>query len=346
MKSVRTAAKKIAVLGTGAIGSCIGGFLTKAGYDVLLIDQWPAHVEAMKAKGLSITMVDERFNIPVRAVHLWEVCTLNQQFDIVFLAPKSYDSCWMVEFIKPYLKRDGVIVSTQNSLNPEWIVPIIGYSRTMGSVTCLAAYLFAPGEVMRYTPPSIRSFTVGELHGRVTPRLKEVVEVLNSVSQADITTNIWGGLWTKVLVASSMSVTALAGDKTVGEWTKHHQILKLLVNVSKEALHVGSTLGYTLENIFGKEIDFLEGSEDEMLERAHLGIFKRVTPEAVNVPAKDFEKGLHTETDFMNGLIVKKGREAGVPTPLNEAVCLLVGEIEQGKRKPDPTNLEVLKQCL
>ncbi|MBW1774267.1 MAG: NAD-binding protein [Deltaproteobacteria bacterium] len=48
--------KKIAVLGTGAIGCSVGADLTKAGYDVVIIDQWPANIEAMKAKGLKITM--------------------------------------------------------------------------------------------------------------------------------------------------------------------------------------------------------------------------------------------------------------------------------------------------
>jgi len=51
--------KKIAVLGTGAIGSCVGADLTRAGHNVSLVDQWPAHVEAMKAKGLTITLPKE-----------------------------------------------------------------------------------------------------------------------------------------------------------------------------------------------------------------------------------------------------------------------------------------------
>ncbi len=50
--------KRIAVLGTGAIGSSVGADLTEAGEDVVLVDQWPAHVEAMKAGGLHIRMPD------------------------------------------------------------------------------------------------------------------------------------------------------------------------------------------------------------------------------------------------------------------------------------------------
>ena len=47
--------KRIAILGSGAIGSVVGGMLAKAGHDVTLIDQWPDHVEAMKKIGLRLS---------------------------------------------------------------------------------------------------------------------------------------------------------------------------------------------------------------------------------------------------------------------------------------------------
>src|SRR5215217_3500790 len=94
---------KIAVLGTGANGSCIAASLIDAGHDVTLIDQWPANVEAMRANGLKITMPETEQDVSVRAYHLCDVCTLNQTFDVVLLAVKAYDTRWACEMIKPYL---------------------------------------------------------------------------------------------------------------------------------------------------------------------------------------------------------------------------------------------------
>ena len=51
--------KKIAIVGTGAIGSSVGADLTDAGYDVTIVDQWPQHVEAMKSSGLHIEMTGQ-----------------------------------------------------------------------------------------------------------------------------------------------------------------------------------------------------------------------------------------------------------------------------------------------
>ena len=98
---------KIAVLGTGANGSCIAASLIDAGRDVVLIDQWPAHVEAMRADGLTITMPEAKQHVKVRAHHLCDLCTLHETFDVVLLAMKAYDTRWACELIKPYLAKIG-----------------------------------------------------------------------------------------------------------------------------------------------------------------------------------------------------------------------------------------------
>ncbi|MEK9796452.1 MAG: 2-dehydropantoate 2-reductase N-terminal domain-containing protein, partial [Alphaproteobacteria bacterium] len=46
--------KRIAVLGAGANGAAFGADMINGGVDVVLIDQWPAHVEAMRANGLRV----------------------------------------------------------------------------------------------------------------------------------------------------------------------------------------------------------------------------------------------------------------------------------------------------
>src|SRR5262245_43248958 len=118
--------KKIAVLGTGANGSCAAADLIKAGYDVTLIDQWPAHIEAMRANGLRINMPDRELHVSVRAHHLCDVCALNQTFDIVLLATKAYDTRWACELIKPYLAPDGLLVGLQNAMTAELIAQVVG----------------------------------------------------------------------------------------------------------------------------------------------------------------------------------------------------------------------------
>lgn len=338
--------KTMAVLGTGAIGSSVGADLAKAGYDVLLIDQWPAHVEAMKTKGLRVTMPDEELHTSVKAFHLCEVCTLKEKFDIVFLTAKSYDSCWMTEFIKPYLKPDGVLVSLQNSLNDEWIAPIIGYTRDVGCVVELSAEVFEPAIVRRNTSHEGTWFGLGELHGRVTPRVGKLAEILSHVGKTDITTNIWGAKWTKLIANSMLQAPIGVLGLREMEATQIPQVFDFCIQLGREATEVGTTLGYTLEAIYGLSPEEFMGSTDEVLKKNLLTLVTHIGSQARNSVLQDHLKGRYSEVDYLNGLIVKKGKEAGVPTPLNEAVTELTKRIQQGTLKPDRTNLPLLENLM
>jgi 2-dehydropantoate 2-reductase len=337
---------KMAVLGTGAIGSSVGADLTKAGYDVMLIDQWPAHVEAMKAAGLRVTMTDEDLHTPVNAIHICELATLTDPFDIVFLTAKSYDSRWMTELIKPYLKPDGALVSLQNSLNDELIAPIIGPTRDVGCVVELSAEVFEPAKVKRNTTHSGTWFAVGELHGRITPRAEKLAQILSCVGKTDITTNIWGAKWTKLIANAMLQAPIGVLGLYEKEATDIPEVFDFCIQLGREALAVGTALGYTIEAIYGLSADEFIGSTDEVLKKNLRTLVSHMGKEARNSVLQDHLKGRYSEVDQLNGLVVKKGQEAGVPTPLNAAVTEVTQQIQKGDLKPDRSNLEILKKLM
>ena len=98
--------RKMAVFGAGAAGSYIGGFLTKEGHDIALIDMWGEHVDKMQKDGLHISGCQGDFTVPVNAVHLADATQLKSKFDIIFLAMKSYDTEWAAHFCKKLLRDD------------------------------------------------------------------------------------------------------------------------------------------------------------------------------------------------------------------------------------------------
>ena len=338
--------KSIAVLSTGTIGSSIGADLTRAGYKVVLIDQWPAHVEAMKADGLTIALPEEELHTPVEAIHLCELSARRHQFDIVFLTAKSHDTVWMVHLIKPYLKQQGMLVSVQNSLNDEWIAPIIGYERDMGCVVELSGEILEPGHVRRNTDHAHTWFALGELHGRITPRLQEAAKILSSSGVAEASTNIWGAKWSK-LVVNTMS-QGLCGILGIYNWelVQHSEALRFSVRLGRESLLVGTTLGYRVEPLFGMTMEDLLGSTDEVVEKALMILFSNIGKRSRCAVLQDHLKGRRSEVEYLNGLVVAKGREARVPTPFNEAVMTLTKRIEPGEMKPGPSNFSVLKELV
>src|SRR5436309_2467219 len=97
--------KRIGIVGSGAIGSVVGGLLTRAGHDVTLIDQWPEHVEAMKKVGLRLSGTCGEHVVAVKALHLHEAQSVTAPFDAVFIAVKSYDTEWATHLGLSYLKK-------------------------------------------------------------------------------------------------------------------------------------------------------------------------------------------------------------------------------------------------
>jgi len=335
--------KKIALLGAGAIGSSVSADLTKAGYDITVIDQWPAQVEALRTAGLHIQMADGDIKVPIRAHHLCDLASANLEFDIVFLAVKSYDHRWMAEFIKPYLKSDGVLVGVMNGMNDDSLVSIVGRGRTVGCAVELSAEIFTPGLVQRNTTHQGTWFGVGELDGYYTPRVKEIQSIMSHVGRCDVTNNIYGAKWTK-LIANSMTMGphGLLGLRN-GEAAVLPGMADIAVKLGRESLAVGTALGYRIEPIFGLRADEFAGSSDENLVTARNTLMRHVGGQSRTAPIHDHIKGRKSGMEFITGVVTKKGKELGIPTPYKDAVIEIDRQINKGEIKMGRSNFELLK---
>ena len=335
--------KKIAVLGAGAIGSSISADLTKAGHDITVIDQWPAQVEALRTTGVRIQMPDGEVTTPIRALHLCDMASANLEFDIVLLAVKSNDDRWLAEFIRPYLKADGVLVGTQNGMNDDTLASILGKSRVIGCAMELSAEIFTPGQVKRNTTHKTTWFAVGELDGLYTPRVKEIAALLGHVGRCDVTNNIYGAKWTK-LIANSMTMGPFGllglGNSDAAALPG---MFELSVQLGRESYAVGTALGYRTEAIFGLRADEFAGSSDENLVTAMKTLLGHVS-RGRTAPIHDHMKGRRSEMEFISGVVSKRGRELGIATPYNDAVVEIDRAINRGEIKMDKSNLELLKK--
>tara|TARA_Y100000814_G_scaffold292919_1_gene272718 strand:+ start:88 stop:1113 length:1026 start_codon:yes stop_codon:yes gene_type:complete len=338
--------KKIAVLGAGANGSSIAADLTKANLDVTIIDQWPAHVEAMKKNGLDITMPDEHLQIPVKAWHLCELAEHVPAFDIVFLVAKSYDTHWLTQLIEPYLKEEGIFVGLQNSMNNQIIADVVGIERTIGAVVELSSALFKPGIVQRNTARTGTWFGLGELDNSVTPRLNLIKTIIENIAIVELSQNIESAKWTKLICNSMTSAPiALTG-------LKNHDardlpgMFEIAVRLGREALEVGRALGHEMQPIFGLSAEEMSGDSDDILIKIMKTLSKHVGPNSVTAAVHDHIKGRKTETININGLVVKKGKELGIPVPCNSAVTELDGRITKGELTMGESNLELLKSMI
>ncbi len=336
--------KRIVFIGAGAIGGYVGGHMTRAGHDVTLIDGWPEHVEHMRAHGLELSGITEaeRHTVKVDAWHITEVQQLSRQrpIDIAFVCVKSYDTEWATLLVRQYLAADGFVVSLQNCINEERIAGLVGWGRTMGCIASLiAAELYAPGRVKRTVPMGGERhtvFRVGEPHGRITPRLQEVAQLLGSVDSAKATTNLWGERWSKLVVNSMRNGLSAATGLYGNQRDTSEGPRWLSIRLGSQAVRVGQALGYSLERMLGMEPETLaragEGYKDALSEITDIlleGAKKRADDQRPSM-AQDIAKGRRTETDFINGYVAAHGAELGVEAALHARMNDAVKQVERG----------------
>ncbi|MBC7236066.1 MAG: 2-dehydropantoate 2-reductase [Chloroflexi bacterium] len=353
---------RIAVLGAGGIGGSIGAYLTRAGQDVTLIDQWAAHIEAMKRDGLTLTDLKERFTIPVKALHLHEVSTIWEPFDIVFLSVKSYDTVWSTHLIAPHVAPWGMVLPAMNALNDEPVAQVVGYSRTVGCVTTISAGVYEPGHIVRTDPMTTHAFSVGELSGLITNRVRQVVDMLRVIGPSEATGNIWGARWSKLLWNSmGNAMSGLLGEEGARLTAEQYELDNLIrVKAGQEGARIALTIGVTLEPVTGMDMSELAAADTrakllvqaEAMARARA--VRHLTPEQIahlGQPGRpslqqDVLKGRRTEVDYLNGALVSKGRELGIPTPMNQAIVELTHRVERGEMEPGAHVLERLAPYL
>ena len=338
--------KKIAVLGTGSIGSCVGADLADAGLDVVLIDQWSAHIEEIKANGLCIRLPNEELKVTPIAWHLAELAEHVPAFDVVFLTAKSYDTAWLTQLIEPYLSETGIMVGLQNGMNDDTISGIVGVERTIGAVVELSAEMFTPGLVQRDTTRTLTWFGLGELDGTITPRLQGIQEILEHVGRVDLTGNIEGAKWTK-LVANSM-VMGMVGFLGLKTWeaAKLPGMTELAVRAGRECVTVGQALGYKMEPVFGMSSEEFAGATDEVLLNSMETLLGHIGKNATTASIHDHRKGRKSEMSHITGVVVLKGKELGISTPVNAATTEIDRRINEGELEMDVSNFGLLKAML
>ncbi|WP_135465677.1 ketopantoate reductase family protein [Crenalkalicoccus roseus] len=347
---------RLVFVGAGAVGGYVGGHLARLGHDVTLVDAWPAHVEAIRARGLALSGLTEAENVTVEvpAMHVTEVQGIAKQrpVDIAFVSVKSYDTPWATHLIAPYLSETGFVVSLQNGINEETIAGIVGWGRTVGMIAAtLSVELHEPGRIRRTVPlgglGGQAVFGVGEVHGRVTPRAERLGAMLGGIDTVKVTTNLWGERWTKLCVNAMRNGISAATGLSGNDCDRDARLRRFAIRVGAEGVRIGQALGYSLEAIqrIPPEVLARAGEGDaaalDMAEGTILATANAGKRSDLQRPSmgQDMRKGRRTEIDFLNGHIVREGARAGLPAPANAALVEAVKRVERGEVEARPENV-------
>ena len=340
------AGKRIAVMGTGASGASIGADLTRAGLDVTFIEQWPSHVEAMRANGIRIEMPEQTLTTPVRVFNVCEAASLRETFDIVLIVVKAYDTRWACELIKPLTSPTGLVVGLQNGMTMDDIASIMGPERTLGAVVEIAANMFEPGIVDRQTPPSGTWFAIGAYDATTQGRESEVVEILRHAGKVEISDDIRSAKWMKLIVNAAECLPSAILNLPLREAVETPGIRDVMAAAGVEATRTALALGHRLVPILGKSR--IEENDPSHYAASLLDtvLSEWTLPNTRVAHLQDWMKGRRAEVDEINGVVVAEQRTMGGTAPVNAKLVDIAYQIERGELKADPSNAALLLSTL
>jgi 2-dehydropantoate 2-reductase len=294
---------KIAVVGAGAVGGYFGGLLARAGAPVVFIGR-PAFVEAVQKSGLLLNTT--QFKERVSAIVSTELSAARGA-DIVLFCIKTTDTATTAKELAKIVAPSAILVSMQNGAdNAEQIYAASGLN-ALAAAVYVAASVPQPGEVKHVG----RGDLVLGPENEQTRRVAEVF--LRAKVPCRISENLQGELWTKLVWNCALNALSALGKVTYGEIIASADAKQLLEGTVYEVLAVAKAAGINPS-----------GLEDPRAALAGAYKIAEQMSATRSSTSQDMMRGKRTEIDSLNGFIARKGRELGVPTPLNHALFTLV----------------------
>lgn len=331
----------ILLAGPGAIGGITAAFLRKAGYPVTVLTRTEDSAMKIRREGLEISGIRGEFRIPVPAVS--SVASLEGNFTTVLLATKAYDAVPLVKKLLPVLTEDSVVVTMQNGIVEDAVAEVVGMNRVVSCVVGWGATMHGTGKLEM---TSEGEFVVGRLDGSVDARILEVRELLSSILPVEVSANIRGNLYSKLIINSCITSLGALSGLTLGRMLAMHHARRLFIAIMQEAMKVAEAMNIRVEVYAGKVNYYkvlgwtgLTGNFRRHFLIRLIGLkYRRLKSSSL----QSLERGKPTEINYLNGYIVDRANELQIPVPLNTKIVEMVREIEAGKRRIRPENLREL----
>ena len=333
---------KVTVYGAGAIGGTTGAALARAGHDVLLVDSHMPHVEAINARGLTIERDGQETTTRLRAV---VPADLVGDLPLVLLAVKSHHTAEALREVVPRLTPTGTVVSLQNGLSEEQIAQAIGAERTVGCLVNWAADWIGPGRILH---GGHGAFILGELDGRITPRVRELAGLLGALVDTPVTDSIWGYKWSKLIYGALLFGTAIVDAHVYEVVERSPAVARVLVGIVGEGLAVADKAGVRVLPFDEFDPAWYRAAlagDVAARDRAVAAIaahYRQHTKTKTGIWRDLAVRKRKTEVDGQLGMLARKGEALGVAMPLTRRLAELIRDLEDGRRQMDWSNLDPL----
>lgn len=313
---------KIAVIGAGAIGNLVAGYLKIRGEDVVLAGN-PDSLRAIKESGLVISgpRGDFKINIDISS-------RLQEDCDLAVLTVKTQDLAKAIQDNLAFLKN-AAVVTTQNGVSCDDIASrFLAKEQIISSIVMFGATYLDAGHVVHNFDGN---WILGSVFGS-NSRLTTISHVLKEAFPVVIADDIKGMKYLKIFVNANNCVAAILG-LSMQEAFSYPQISRISIAIWKEGLAVVKKAGIKLVSLPDFPLERLEKLTALPLDEAakiFSGIMVNLSKEPLyGSILQSIKRGRQSEIDYINGEFTRIARENKISAPLNEKLVSLLHEVEK-----------------
>ena len=302
------AGKRIAVVGSGAVGCYYGGLLAHGGHDVHFLMR--SDFDAVRERGLTIFTKGSEVRLP----HVNCARTTGEigPVDLVLIAVKTTANADLERLLPPLVGPGTALLTLQNGLgNEEFLAARWGAERVMGGLCFVCINREGPGIVRHFDHGSI---SIGEFRRPVSERVRAVAAAFRAVNvDSDAVEDLAGERWRKLLWNIPFNGLSIAAGANVAEVLADDGLRALARDLMGEGIEAARLLGHEIPEAFA---DF------QITRSVSMGAYK---PSSMI----DHEAGRPVEVEAIWGEPLRQGAAAGARMPRLEMLHRLIAHMTE-----------------
>ncbi|MCH8296869.1 MAG: ketopantoate reductase family protein [Chloroflexi bacterium] len=287
---------RIAVMGAGGVGGCLGALLAKAGNDVSLIARGD-HLEAIRANGLKLIRPSGEFVVEVKATDdPAQVGPVN----LVLFTVKTLHNRQIISTLRPLIGHETSVLTLQNGVEShEQLSAVLGSQIVLPGAFWGSSQIQSPGVIAEVVEARI---SFGEADETESLRALDIRKIFREAGiETELSPDPMQVLWRKFILLSAAAGITSAAQMRIKELLQFADARQMFCDAMAEALAVGLAKGINLpDDLVQESLDYIDG-----------------LPSFQNSMHTEYEKGLPTELDALSGAVIRLGKQIGVPTPVH-----------------------------